>query len=145
MFSRPVFVDFCMEFHVFGCRAVVFHASLGWLKPWCVSEKIAIPGAFRVLVSLNSFAYQGMACSCSPPCFVSLLVTLLCYLAVHYCFFHCHVGVSYALRVSPVVTRLTVYRRPQVIKSTMIACTRGTLVSVNFSHMDVPGSPAAIH
>ena len=114
LFSRSVFVDFCMEFHVFGCRAVVFHASLGWLKPWCVSEKIAIPGAFRVLVSLNSFAYQGMACSCSPPCFVSLLVTLLCYLAVHYCYSHCHVGVSYALRVSPVVTRLTVYRRPQV-------------------------------
>ena len=116
LFSRSVFVDFCMEFHVFGCRAVVFHASLGWLKPWCVSEKIAIPGAFRVLVSLNSFAYQGMACSCSPPCFVSLLVTLLCYLAVHYCYSHCHVGVSYALRVSPVVTRLTVYRRPQVTR-----------------------------
>ena len=29
-------------------------------------------------------------------------------------FSHRHVGVSYALRVSPAVTRLTVYRRPQV-------------------------------
>ena len=31
-----------------------------------------------------------------------------------YGFSHRRVGVGYALRVSPVVTRLTVYRRPQV-------------------------------
>ena len=67
-----------------------------------------------VFMAWNSFGHQGMACGCSPPWFASLLVTLLCYLGAHYGFSLCRVGVGYALRVSPVVTRLTVYRRPQV-------------------------------
>ena len=76
-----------------------------------------MPDLLWVLVFLNSFGHQGMACGCFPPWFASLLVTLLCYLGAHYGFSHRRVGVGYALRVSPVVTRLTVYRRPQVARA----------------------------
>ena len=42
-------------------------------------------------------------------------------------FSHRHVGVSYALRVSPAVTRLTVYRRPQV-----------AIIAIPTLHIDKP-------
>ena len=83
---------------------------------WVVSCKIAVPETLWVFASWHRFGHQGMACGCSPPWFASLLVTPLCYLGAHYGFSLFRVGVGCALRVSPVVTRLTVYRRPQVMR-----------------------------
>ena len=56
------------------------------------------------LFSLEGHAFHGVD---SLVCFV---VFLLCFR----CLSQRRVGGSYALRVSPAVTRLTVYRRPQV-------------------------------
>ena len=36
-------------------------------------------------------------------------------------------------------------KRPQMLKSIMMACTRDTLALPNLSHMDFPDGPAAIH
>jgi hypothetical protein len=101
----------CVWILGFFCGAFVFHGSLGSVEPWFVPWKIALPDALWEVVSWNHFGHQG---GCSPPWFASLLVTLFCYLGAHYGFSPFRVGVGCALRVSPVVTRLTVYRRSQV-------------------------------
>ena len=48
--------------------------------------------------------------------FTMALILLACFSVPSHCFTQSRVGVSYALRVSPAVTRLTVYRRPQVMR-----------------------------
>ena len=55
-----------------------------------------------VRFSLEVYAFHGVDSS-------SFLI-----LSVFHCLSQRRVGCSYALRVSPAVTRLTVYRRPQV-------------------------------
>ena len=50
----------------------------------------------------------------APTWFGSLLVSLFCFLVCSYGLSQRRVGVGYALRVPPAVTRLTVYRRSQV-------------------------------
>ena len=54
------------------------------------------------------------------------LILLACFSVPSHCFSQRRVGVGYALRVSPAVTRLTVYRRPQVTRraSSVLPVTR---------------------
>ena len=102
-----------LRFDVFVCRAVVLYASLSWLWPWFVHGRLqcqirCVYSRFRTGLVIRgrhvAVPYLGLP----------LLVNLFCYLGAHYGFSHRREGVGYALRVSPVVTRLTVYRRPQV-------------------------------
>ena len=48
---------------------------------------------------------------------IMMFVLLCCVLCAAFGLSQRRVGVGYALRVSPVVTRLTVYRRPQVMRT----------------------------
>ena len=104
----------CSMVHLVGFSRGLFHGRL--------------PDALWVLVFFYSFGHQGMVCGRSPRWFASLLVTLLCYIGAHCGFSPCRLGVGYALRVPPVVTRLTVYRRPQVgLPELRICLSSGTL------------------
>ena len=78
---------------------------------WYCIARYVVGGAF-----FNRFGHRVMAHGCYPPWFGSLLITLLCCFNAHYGFWHRRVGVGYALRVSPAVTKLMVHRRPQVIR-----------------------------
>ena len=59
-----------------------------------------------VWFSLEVHAFHGFDCRC-----------FSCISVLFHCFSQRRVGGSYALRVSPAVTRLTVYRRPQVTRN----------------------------
>ena len=62
-----------------------------------------------LLVGINLFSLEGRAFHG-----VDSLVCFVDFLFCFRCFSQRRMGGSYALRVSPAVTRLTVYRRPQV-------------------------------
>ena len=57
------------------------------------------------VVQFGGSCFHGFDCRC-----------FSCISVLFHCFSQRRVGGSYALRVSPAVTRLTVYRRPQVIE-----------------------------
>ena len=58
----------------------------------------------RCFLNTLAFLFRGVCCG-----------ALCCFLCQCGSLSHRRVGVRYALRVSPVVTRLTVHRRPQVV------------------------------
>ena len=74
------------------------------------SWKIAVPDSLCVLRFRTGLVIRGRHVAV-PYLGLPLLVNLFCYLGAHYGFSHRREGVGYALRVSPVVTRLTVDRR----------------------------------
>ena len=76
----------------------------------------ALPGELQVTHVLNGSSHLVMADRCVVDCHGLVHGWFLfCFFSVvQIGFSHGRVGVGYALRVFPAVTRLTVYRRPQV-------------------------------
>jgi len=80
-----------------------------------------------LLVGINLFSLEGHAFHGvdSLVCFVVCLISFRC-------LSQRRVGGSYALRVSPAVTRLTVYRRPQVARDPVVTFERRSKVTKTY-------------
>ena len=114
---------------VFGVVGVLSLVVFWFLSVSVVHSYSCVTGIFSgrfrfALPNNSSFTRGGFVCG-RAFCFI-LLVQLQVYIhhgvdfvglffVLNHCLSQRRVGVGYALRVSPAVTRLTVYRRPQVL------------------------------
>ena len=96
-----------LSIFVFGVVGVVVVAMPG--GSLCTGGGFAFWFVCALFVGINWFSVEGHAFH-GVDSLVCFVVFLLCFR----CLSHRRVVGSYALRVSPAVTMLTVYRRPQV-------------------------------
>ena len=110
-------ISMCFKLGCWGSSGpcVLFQCSCHWVMTHAVRR-----------VRLGLFDSDGLLFS------TMLFVLLCCVLCTASGLSQRRVGVGYALRVSPAVTRLTVYRRPQVCGKRGVQMTRAQDLCITF-------------